>query len=254
MTSYEVKLQQFSGPMGKLLELIEEKKLEITTISLAEVTADFLAYTKTLEKSLPTGQTGAPSLIADFLVVAAKLVLIKSKVLLPMLELSHEEEADIKDLEGRLKIYREFKATSEFILKLWGKNRSAHARPLFMNLGEQSFFYPPEHLKVSDLARAINNLSAILKVLLPEEQTVRIAVVTIEQKMEELLNRFKEIGQHSFHTMSHQKARGEIIVLFLAILHLLKDRVINVEQEDRFSDIVISSGGESVTGEQKPND
>ncbi len=231
-TNYEVKLQQFSGPMGKLLELIEEKKLEITAISLAEVTADFLRYVKTLEKS-------APGLIADFLVVAAKLVLIKSKVLLPMLELSKEEEEDIKDLEGRLRIYREFKLASEHIRKLWDKDRPAYARPLFLGLGEQSVFYPPESLKLSDLTRAINNLAAVLKVLLPEEQTIKKAVITIEQKIEELLNRLKAAGQHSFRTMADQKTRNEVIVLFLAILHLLKDRIINVEQGDRFSDIVI---------------
>lgn len=234
MTNYEVKLQQFSGPMGKLLELIEEKKLEITAVSLAEVTADFLRYVKTLEKA-------APALIADFLVVAAKLVLIKSKALLPMLELSQEEESEIKDLEGRLRIYREFKLAAEHIRKLWDKNQSAYARPLFLSLGEQSIFYPPAALQLSDLTRSINNLVAILKVLLPEEQTVKKAVVTIEQKIEELLNRLKAAGQHSFRNMSERKSRNEVIVLFLAILHLLKDRIIHVEQGERFSDIMIQT-------------
>lgn len=234
--NYQVKTQQFAGPMGKLLELIEEKKLEITAISLAEVTADFLRYVKSLERS-------APSLIADFLVVAAKLVLIKSKVLLPMLELTKEEESDIKDLEGRLRIYREFKLAGEHIRKLWDRGQTAYSRPLFANLGDQSVFYPPSGLAVSDLAKAIQHLSQALKVLLPDEQTVKKAVVTIEQKMEELLNRFKGASSQSFRNMSEQKSRGEVIALFLAILHLLKDRVINVEQGDRFSDIVI----------QKPN-
>lgn len=249
MTSYEVKIQQFAGPLGKLLELIEEKKLEITAISLAEVTADFLRYIKSL--SSEGGGNTAPGIIADFLVVAAKLVLIKSKVLLPMLELSKDEEEDIKDLEGRLRIYREFKQASEYVRKLWDKNSPAYARPLFMSMGEQSIFYPPENLKISDLAKAINNLAAVLKILLPEEQTIKRTAVTIEQKMEELLNRFKEAGppsgeasQHSFRGMSGQKARHEVIVLFLAILHLLKDRFINVEQGGQFDDIVISSSGQ----------
>lgn len=247
MTKYEVKLQQFSGPLGKLLELIEEKQLEITSINLAEVTGDFLNYVKTLSSAQSTGgEKSTPSLIADFLVVAARLVLIKSKVLLPMLELSKEEEEDIKDLEGRLRIYREFKAASEHIKKLWDKNSPAYARPLFLNLGERSIFYPPENLKLGDLANAVNNLAAVLKVLLPEEQTVKRAVVTIEQKIEELLNRLKAAGQHSFRNMSEQKTRNEVIVLFLAILHLLKDRLINVEQGNQFSDIVISSEGRSL--------
>ncbi len=232
MNNYEVKLQQFAGPLRKLLELIEQKQLEITAISLAEVTGDFLQYVKSLEKT-------APSIIADFLVVAAKLVLIKSKVLLPMLELSKEEEEEILDLESRLKIYREFKAASEHVKNLWGKNWRSLSRPFLHSLGEHFFFYPPEHLKLSDLTRAINNLAITLKALLPEEQKVRIAVVTIEQKMEELLNRFKEAGRQSFQSMSGQKTRTEVIVLFLAILHLLKDRVIQVEQGGQFGDITM---------------
>ena len=240
MTNYEVKLQQFAGPLGKLLELIEAKQLEITAISLAEVTGDFLRYVKSL-------QTTAPSIIADFLVVAAKLVLIKSKVLLPMLELSKEEEEEILDLESRLKIYREFKAASEHIKQLWGKNWRSLSRPFLYSLGEHFFFYTPEHLKLSDLTRAINDLAVTLKALLPEEQKVRIAVVTIEQKMEELLNRFKEAGRQSFQSMSGQKTRTEVIVLFLAILHLLKDRVIQVEQGSQFSDIMIDKGAPPAT-------
>ena len=75
--NYQVKLQQFAGPLDKLLQLIEERNLDITQVNLAEVTADFLSYVKNLE------QKTAPGIVADFLVVAAKLVLIKSKILLP---------------------------------------------------------------------------------------------------------------------------------------------------------------------------
>ena len=98
---YELKLKQFSGPIEKLLELIEEKKLNITELNLAEVTADFLNYLKTVEKL-------DPKALADFLVVAAKLLLIKSKALLPDLKLTQEEETEIKDFTRRLIICKEF--------------------------------------------------------------------------------------------------------------------------------------------------
>ena len=94
---YEVKINQFSGPLEKLLELIEEKKMEITALSLAEVTGGFFNYVKRVESDID------PKILADFLVVAAKLVLIKSKALLPGLELTQEEELDIKDLEQAAK-------------------------------------------------------------------------------------------------------------------------------------------------------
>ena len=238
MSNYEVKTQQFAGPLGKLLELIEEKKLEITQISLAEVTADFLGYVKGLGEKTESG------VLADFLVVAAKLVLIKSKALLPMLELSNEEEAEIKDLEGRLKLYREFRLAGEHIQKLWNKNRIAYGRELLSSLGDQAIFYPPPELAVSDLTKAINHLVSALQALIPESQTIKKAVGTIEQKIEELLNRLKEagpgrMGRHSFQNLAQEKSRSEVIVLFLAILHLLKDKIIQVQQSEKFSDITV---------------
>ncbi len=230
---YEVKTQHYAGPLGKLLELIESRQLEITQISLAEVTADFLRYVKDL------GAKTEPGIVADFLVVAAKLVLIKSKVLLPMLELTKEEEEDIKDLEGRLKIYREFKLAAGHMKKLWDKNKIAHGRELLSSISDQGVFYPPADLKVSDLVHAVNSLAAALQSLIPETQTVKQAVVSIEQKMEELLNRFKDTGEQSFHGLAREKSRKEVIVLFLAILHLLKDRIVQARQSEKFSDIAL---------------
>src|SRR3989338_5388253 len=142
---FNVNTQQYSGPIDKLLELIEGQKLEITRINLAEVTASFLDYVKKL------GTESTSGVLADFLVVAAKLILIKSKVLLPDLKLTEEEEADIQDLEGRLKIYKEFKRASQHIGELWGKNKPAFARQFFMNLGDTSVFYPPQEISVNQL-------------------------------------------------------------------------------------------------------
>ena len=233
MTKYEVNISQFTGPLGKLLELIEAQHLEITQISLAEVTADFLRYVKNI------GEKVEPGTLADFLVVAAKLVLIKSKVLLPILELTKEEEEEIHDLEGRLKIYQEFKLAGEHLRTLWDKNKPAHSRPLFLNLGEGAVFSPPLGLKAETLAQAIQNLAAALQALIPEQQTVKKSVVTIEQKIEELLNRFKEASRQSFVGLTKEKTRGEVIILFLAILHLVKDKLIQAEQGARFSDITV---------------
>ncbi|MEK7192272.1 MAG: segregation/condensation protein A [Patescibacteria group bacterium] len=230
---YEVKLGQFTGPLEKLLELIEEKKLEITQISMAEVTGDFLKYVKNLGAQVPS------LVLADFLVVASKLVLIKSKVLLPNLELTSEEEGDIRDLEHRLKIYREFKTASQYLQKLWNNQDVAYSRPLFANLGEKAIFYPPSEIKTEDLAKAISNLISALQNLVPDVQKIKSAVVTIEQKIEELLNRFTQSARQSFKGIAQSQSRTEIIVVFLAILHLLKDKIINVEQEGQFGDILI---------------
>ncbi len=230
---YEVKLEQFSGPLDKLLQLIEERHLDITHISLAEVTADFLNYVKKL------GATAEPKILADFLVVAAHLVLIKSKTLLPSLELTEEEKTDIKDLESRLKLYQEFKRAGEAIRKLWLKNSRSFGRPLFMNLGDESFFYPPKKLTTQDLINSLRKILSALQDLVPKIAKIKETVISIESKIRHLLARFQETAEHSFKKIAEKGSRKEIIVIFLAVLHLLKDRLIQAEQEKQFGDIIL---------------
>src|SRR5258706_15754469 len=107
--TYELKIEQYEGPLEKLLQLIEERKLAITEISLAAVTDDFLKYLETMLE-VP------PGVLADFIVVASRLVLIKSKSLLPELPLTEEEEEDIKDLEQRLLLYKRLKEAERHVL------------------------------------------------------------------------------------------------------------------------------------------
>ncbi len=229
---YEIKSNQFSGPLEKLLELIEERKMEITVINLAEITNDFLKYLRELSE-----QTIHPRIIADFIIVASRLLLIKSKALLPSLELTEEEEKDIQDLELRLKIYKEFKESSLNLKKLWDNKKYCFGKELFSDL--PPIFYPPEHLKTNDLAETIKNIIAELKALIPEKKSIKKAVISIKEKMEELLNRFKQKMENSFKDLTQAKPKLEIIILFLAILHLIRDRLITTKQHERFSDIII---------------
>lgn len=231
---YEVRLDKFSGPLEKLLELIEEKQLDITLVNLAKVTGDFLEYLKNLDEN-----SKHPSVLADFVVVASRLLLIKSKAILPSLELTEEEEIDIKDLEARLKIYKEFKEASLLVQQLWKKKQPAYGRELFMNL--PVVFYPSKNLSLASLESHLIELIQELKALVPEKQAVKRVVITIEQKVKELLERFKESAEQSFHNLSKDKSRLEIIMLFLAILHLIRDRIIKSEQPEKFSDIIIKS-------------
>lgn len=237
---YEVRLDQFSGPLEKLLELIEEQELDITVVNLAKITADFLDYLKALDE-----QSKHPSVLADFIVVASRLVLIKSKVLLPTLELTEEEETDIKDLESRLRIYKEFKDASALLNQLWEKKRSSYGRELFMDL--PAVFYPSPNLTIENLEQEILTLIQELKSLIPEKQSVRKAIMTVEMKVKELLERFKENAEHSFRTISKDKPKLEIIMLFLAMLHLIRDRIAIADQSEQFSDITIKRHREELT-------
>lgn len=242
---YQVKFDTFSGPLEKLLEMIEERELEVTMVSLAQITGDFLEYLKTLDES-----SKHPSVLADFVVVASRLLLIKSKAILPSLELTEEEETDIKDLEQRLKIYKEFKMASELMKKTWENRRPAYGRELFSNL--PVVFYPSKNLTVKSMIEKLNELLHELAALIPDKQMVKKVMMTLEQKVKELLGRLKEQARHSFRNLSQDKPKIEIIMIFLAVLHLLRERLISAEQPEQFSDISITSGSPHFTPEEKP--
>ena len=102
INTYQVKTPIFEGPLDLLLNLIEKRKLFINEISLAEVTDDYLTYIKNLPKISISDMT-------IFILIAATLILIKSKSLISNIELTEEEEGQIEDLERRLKIYQKIK-------------------------------------------------------------------------------------------------------------------------------------------------
>src|SRR5258706_1534126 len=112
--TYQIKIASFEGPLGLLLGLIEKRKLHINDVSLAQVTEDYLAHINKLG-GLP------PSEISSFILVASTLLLIKSKSLLPNLDLTSEEEGDIRSLEERLRLYEIFTKLAGNIKNNFGK-------------------------------------------------------------------------------------------------------------------------------------
>src|SRR3989338_8745585 len=111
--AYQVKTQVFEGPMELLLDLVEKRKLFINEISLAEVADDYIAHLKEFQK-LPV------DFVSNFLIVAATLILIKSKSLLPTLSLTEEETHDIDELERRLKEYQKIRELSVHVKQMFG--------------------------------------------------------------------------------------------------------------------------------------
>lgn len=231
MNNYELRLEQFSGPLEKLLELIEERQMEITELSLAEITADFLQYLKNIEAV-------EPRLLADFVAVAAQLLLIKSKALLPGIKLTSEEEEKIKDLEGRLLFYKNFKPAISYLKQLSENKKVSISRPLFS--GRPAFFYPSENIKIEELHKVIRTIFESLAEI-PEKQTIKSSLITLEEKIEEIMKRIKIISTSNlkFKELTAEKSRSEIIVMFLAVLHLLTNQLIRIEQKRGFEEIVI---------------
>lgn len=237
MDTYTVSLNSFSGPIEKLLALIEARELEVTEVSIAAVTGDFLKYLE--EASADASQIDA-RLIADFVVVASRLLLIKSKALLPGLALTEEEERDIKDLESRLALYKQFKPALQLLDTRWKMRHFSVSRPLFA--GTPPVFYPGNNLTRAALANAMQALCSTLEKAAPDQGVIRTSLISLEKKIEEIVARLRGAAQGSRTAMgafARGRSRAEIVVLFLAILHLLERQVIRVEQGERFSDILI---------------
>ena len=243
---YELKLDQYQGPLDKLLELIESKKMEIGTIALASVTADFLHYLEGFKIDFGLDENitdehahyNAPlELLADFLVVASRLLLIKSKTLLPSLELTPDEQAEIQDLEVRLKLYQEFKRTQEYIRAHWSDMPKMYTRE-FM-LSAPTLFYPPSKVGPNDLLGAILKISGALETAMTPKVRVKNQILNLRTKIEEVIAKLTSIPQN-LRTLHGEGNRTELVVLFLAILHLIKQQIVRVEQGDHFSDITIA--------------
>lgn len=235
---YEITLQTYQGPLDKLLELVEARQLEIAQISLAAVTGDFLKYIEGLGTAEEENGTGdvEPTLLADFLVVASKLILIKSKTLIPSLALTEEESSDIRNLEFQLKLLQELKKPKEYLKKSWSLFPRMGTREFLAGLGP--VFYPPNNLGRDDFVGTLEKLLTILEKTLKPVATIRVEVLSLKKKIEEI---FKRLGAEptSFQKLKNTGTRGEVVVMFLAILHLIKEQLVFVNQAEHFDEINI---------------
>ncbi len=251
---YETRVGEFSGPLEKLLELIEAEKLDINEVSLAKVTDDFLKYLETFKQGMVDDATttedaerkfrGDLRVLAYFVSVASKLIFLKSKYLLPGLTLTDEEEADIKDLESRLHIYQQLKPAIKLINKLWATSHRSFSRPYFIGRGTgnvpgRTMFYPGGNLDAEALTAALGGIFDTIKTYDLETETIREKIVTLEEKISEVLGRIKKEGDMHFNNLSREKSRGEMIVVFLAVLHLAREQLVLLEQMENFSDIMV---------------
>ncbi len=248
--SYELRIHNYEGPLEKLLQLIEERRMDVTQVSLAAVTDDFLKYLERLRAELKGGPGAAEEdlrLLADFIVVASRLILIKSKSLLPELELSGEEERDIQDLEQRLALYKELKAAQKHIAVLWKKGGIAAARPYFLraqaSLGrgegeEAAVFYPGSKVTPGNLAAALAAVQTGLQKFILETETIEETVVSLEEKMRSIVARMEVAAEMTLKTLG-EGSKSDLIVAFLAVLHLAREELLVLEQAGQFSDIIV---------------
>lgn len=227
------KTDKFEGPLDLLLRLIEKQELDITEISLAKIADQYIGHIKNCKSILPEE-------LADFLVVAAKLLLIKSMALSPFLQCEAEEE--IQEFENQLKMYKEFLEAAKKIEAIASKKRFCFQREFNKQafLASMNIFSPPERLTASDL-RAV--FAEIIKNIKPEQKLEERGIeriVSIEERIlyirQAMINKIKI----SFsHILASARDKTEIIVSFLAVLELIKQRDIAAAQCDLFGEIEV---------------
>lgn len=234
------KLEKFEGPLALLLQLIEKEEMDITKISLAKIADQYIEYIK-------KARDLKPEELADFLVVAAKLLLIKSRALLPFLKGEAEEE--IQEFEQQLKMYKEFLEAAKKIEAIIGKKRFSFAREFNRQafLASARLFSPPclagrqaKNLTAVDLA---NVFGEIIKSIKPAELLKEKSLepmVNIEDKILAIQQILLEKIKISFNNiLAGAKNKTEMIVSFLAMLELIKQKDIMVAQTEMFGEIEI---------------
>lgn len=225
--TFKLKKDYFEGPLELLLDLIERRKLFINDISLSDIADDYISYVETMD-NFPVSMT------ANFILVASTLVLIKSKSLLPNMELREDERGDIEDLETRLKIYKIFRDVSKEVSNIFGKNiLYSRAENKIIN----PVFTPPEDLSVSLLNQTILELLEKLPVKPEAPKAVVKKIISLEEMMDDLAKRIQNNLKMSFKKYASKEEKMNAIVGFLALLELVKRGVIAVKQDQNFSDI-----------------
>ncbi len=228
--AFSFKSNVFEGPLELLIELVEKRKLLINDISLAEVTDEYIHQVSEMqEKSLPH--------TAQFVQLAATLLLIKSKSLLPVLALTKDEEATIEDLEERLKQYQVYRDAGAVLASQWGRN--ILYAPRFIT-PKEAIFVPDEFCTLDALREAMNTVLQNLpkKEIKPKVQVKQ--TISLEAMMQSLQKRIENQLKTTFSQMrSEAPEHKTVIVGFLAILELVKQGNVLVTQLGRFDDIEI---------------
>lgn len=236
---YQVNTDVYEGPLDLLLSLIERAELDITTLALAQVTDQYLAHLRTLEKC-------SPNEVSAFLVIAARLLQIKSSALLPKtspVPQPSDEEDPGEALARQLIQYRRFKQ-----LAAWLAEREERGLRTYLRVAP-----PPVKIsaKLDISGWTLENLVATAREVLGHKngltdlsKVVALPRITIRERIHTILQVLKRQKTASFRAMLLSRNRLEVVITFLAMLELIKRRVIEAQQSILFGDIQLQPTGE----------
>ncbi|ETB63754.1 TPA: hypothetical protein DIC38_02835 [Candidatus Nomurabacteria bacterium] len=243
VSQYRISQGVFEGPLDVLLGLIEARKLFINEISLAQVTNDYIEYIKSF-KNRPESEKISDA--SYFILIAATLILIKSKSLLPNINLTEEENKKIIDLEKRLKIYQIVKNASIDIKNNFG------IEIIFTPMSktwDDPIFSPDKNITKDSMLSLVSKVINSIPKKEKESPEISIKkVINIEEIINSLTERIEKAINLSFKDFvksrdsnNKEEIKVNVIVSFLAMLELVREGIIEVMQNGNFTDIEINS-------------
>lgn len=225
--SFLVVQEKYEGPFHLLLELLEKKNLEITELNIASVADDFLNYLEINEVSNND--------LADFLVIASRLIYLKTKELLPFLIVEEDEEISLED---KLRVYKEFYDVAEGIEEILKKERVMFGRKL-KKIKQEIVHLPPQMLHEDHLVESFDNLMKKLKPFFVLKKTSIEKIKSVSERIEELQKALVSRSNFTFNeVVAGARSRGEVVVSFLALLELVRRNVVIAKHSENH-DIMI---------------
>lgn len=249
---FVLQLPVFEGPLDLLLTLLEDRQLDITEVSLLAVTEQYLAHLREAERLNLDA-------FADFIAIGARLLLLKSRALLPRDPDAEapaaEDDADPESLLAALEEYRRFRQAAEHLRELEAEGRTA-----FRRTASPPEIPPTTGLDGTTLTSLIDVLRDVLERLPPEKPAPRGVPresVRLADRVQALVDLLDRQGQTSFRSLvSSATSRVAVIVEFLAVLELVKTRYLEARQSEAFGDIDLVKvlGGQPPSAEEMAED
>ncbi len=234
-SALRVSLDVFDGPLDLLLNLVRERQLDIATVPLAKLADQYLAFIHAMEAI-------DVELAADYLVVAATLVFLKSKALLPPIPLELEDpEESAAAVEARLRerliAYSRYREAGQDL-----KARAAEAAAFYLRPdGGDPTAELVQKYRI-DALKLAGALAAALRSAKPEKRTIIRERVSLVEQMEVVARAVRRAGRASFFALCAGLDRPAIIVTFLAVLELVRRERLRVAQDAAFGDIALLPG------------
>jgi segregation and condensation protein A len=243
---YNVKIDAFEGPLDLLLHLINRLEIDIYDIPVSQITEQYLLYIHTMNEL-------QLDVASEFLVMAATLLAIKSKMLLP----KHEEESleenagyemeedPREELVERLVEYRKYKEAALDLKEMEAERNLMYTKPP-SDLSDYAREIKPEKTELTvslyDMLAAFQKLLRRKKLQRPLTTKIARQEISIDKRMTEILADLRSIkGRKSFNDLFPHPSKEHIVVTFLAILELIKRKEIDVEQDGNFSEIFVEA-------------